>query len=238
MNAMRALRADLFTVVGSQIMGSFWERLIQPHVFGMLAARFGDMTNVNASKNPYDKIANGQFILVPRDVYDRAGGHEAVRTHIAEDLRLAQEWTRLGYSVQVIGAFDYLETRMYEGFGELWRGWGKNIWAAGRDSIGMGRRTQAVVRIIAPFAPLWEIAPALALVLGLAGIVPTAVLVWGAITYAINTLFWVLFHIGLRSPAWYAALNPLAATVLMAMFARATWRHDLVEWKGREYRSR
>ncbi len=238
MNALREVRADLFTVVGSQIMGSFWERLIQPHVFGMLAARFGDMKHVNASRNPYDKIANGQFILVSRETYDRAGGHEAVRTHIAEDMRLAQEWTRLGYSVQVIGAFDYLETRMYEGFGELWRGWGKNIWAAGRDSIGMGRRTQAVARVIAPFIPLWEIAPALAIVLGIAGIAPTAVLIWGAISYTINTLFWVVFHIGIRSPAWYAALNPLAASVLMAMFARAVWRNDLVEWKGREYRSR
>ena len=61
---------------------------------------------------------------------------------------------------------------------------------------------------------------------------------WGAITYAINTLYWVLFHVGIRSPAWYAALNPLAAAVLMAMFARATWRNDRVEWKGREYISR
>ncbi len=161
-----------------------------------------------------------------------------MRTHIAEDLRLAQEWTRLGYSAQVIGAFDYMDTRMYAGFGEIWRGWGKNLWAAGRDSIDMGRHTQAVVRIVAPVVPLWEIAPVIAIALGVAGIVPIAVLAWGAITYAINTLFWVLFHIGLRAPVWYAALNPLAASVLVAMFARAVWRNDRVEWKGREYRSR
>ncbi|HEV8410129.1 MAG TPA: glycosyltransferase family 2 protein [Gemmatimonadaceae bacterium] len=238
MNAMRDVRADLFTVVGSQIMGSFWERLIQPHIFGMLAARFGEMKRVNSSANPYDKIANGQFILVTRDVYDRAGGHEAVRTHIAEDMRLAQEWTRLGYSVYVTGAFDYLETRMYEGFGELWRGWGKNLWAAGRDTLEMAPAVLAVVRVASPFVTLWEIAPAAAILLGLAGLVPAMVLAWGAITYTINTFFWVLFHIGLRSPAWYAALNPLAAIVLMGMFARAAWRNDRVEWKGREYLSR
>jgi chlorobactene glucosyltransferase len=238
MNAMRDVRADLFTVAGAQTMETFWERLIQPHVFGMLAARFGDMARVNRSKNPYDKIANGQFLLMTRDIYDRAGGHEAVRTHIAEDMRLAQEWTRLGYSVHVVAAFDFMATRMYAGLAEIWRGWGKNLWAAGRDTMEMGPTTQAVVRVVAPLIPLWEIAPAIAIVLGLAGVVPIGVLLWGAIAYAINTLFWLIFHVVLRSPLWYAALNPLAAAVLMAMFARATWRNDRVEWKGREYRSR
>ena len=104
----------------------------------------------------------------------------------------------------------------------------------------MGRHAQAVVRVIAPLMPLWEIAPAIGrIALGIAGLLfPTAVLLWGAITYTINTLFWALFHIGIRAPVWYAALNPLAASVLMAMFVRATWRNDRVEWKGREYRSR
>jgi chlorobactene glucosyltransferase len=238
MNAMRKVGADLFTVAGSQIMESFWERLIQPHVFGMLAARFGDMRRMNRSENPYDKIANGQFLLMPRDVYDRTGGHESVRTHIAEDMRLAQEWTRLGFRVHMMSAFDYMETRMYAGFAELWRGWGKNLWAAGRDTMEMGPALTSVVRVVAPLVPLWEIAPVIAIALGIGGVVPAVVLVWGAITYAINTTFWVIFHIGLRAPKWYAALNPLAALVLMAMFVRATWRDDHVEWKGREYRSR
>ena len=131
MNAMRELRADLFTVVGARkSWDHFGQRLLQPHVFGMLAARFGDMRRVNRSGNPYDKIANGQFLLVSRDVYDRAGGHEAVRTHIAEDLRLAQEWTRLGYSVQVIaGACSTFmdHARMYAGFGELFGAAGEKI---------------------------------------------------------------------------------------------------------------
>ncbi len=238
MNAMRERRADLFTVGGSQTMETFWERLIQPHVFGMLVARFGNTEKVSRSANPLDKIANGQFMLMRREVYDRAGGHEAVRTHVAEDLRLAQEWTRLGYSVQIVAGFDYMTTRMYEGFGEVWRGWGKNIWAAGRDTVSAGPALQTVLRVLAPLVPLWEIAPAAAIVLALAGVVSVGVGIWGAIAFTINTLFWILLHIAFRAPAWYALLNPLAAIVLMGMFARAAWKGDRVEWKGRAYVSR
>lgn len=238
MSAMRERGADLFTLVGSQTMESFWEKLIQPHVFGMLAARFGDTERANRSKNPYSKIANGQFLLLRRDVYDRAGGHEAVRTHVAEDLRLAQEWTRLGYTVIVVTAFDHMTTRMYEGFGEIWRGWGKNLWAGGRDTLEMGPALMAVMRVVTPLAPLWEIGPVIAIALGLAGVLPVAFLVWGSICYAISSLFWMLIHAAFRAPLWYALLNPLAAVVLMAMFIRASWRGDKVEWKGREYTSR
>jgi chlorobactene glucosyltransferase len=238
MNAAALRGADLFTVGGSQTMETFWERLLQPHVFGMLVARFGDTERVNRSTDPYDKIANGQLMLMKRDVYDRAGGHAAVRTHVAEDLRLAQEWTRLGYSVQIVEGFDYLTTRMYEGFGEIWRGWGKNIWAAGRDTISAGPALQALLRVAAPLVPLWEIAPPAAMLLALAGIMPAAAGVWGAIAFAINTLFWVVMHAAFRAPLWYAALNPLAACVLLAMFVRAAWRGDKVEWKGRSYVSR
>ena len=238
MNAMRERRADLFSVAGSQSMETFWERLLQPHVFGMLVARFGSTDRTNESRNPLDKIANGQFMLMRREVYDRTGGHEAVRTHVAEDLRFAQEWTRLGYSVQVVEGFDDMSTRMYAGFGEIWRGWGKNIWAAGRDTIQGGRAARALIRLVAPLVPLWEIAPTLAVVLALLGLAPAAVGVWGGIAYALSTLYWVVMHVGLRAPAWYAVLNPLASCVLLALFVRAAWRGDRVEWKGREYRSR
>jgi len=238
MTAMSARGADFLTVAGSQTMDSFWERVIQPHMFGLIVARFGSMERINGSTNPYDKIANGQFMLMRREIYDRAGGHEAVRTHVAEDLRLAQEWTRLGYSVQFVEGFDFMSTRMYEGLGEIWRGWGKNIWAAGRDTVDGGPMIRMLTRIAAPLVPLWEIVPPVMIVLALTGVVSPAAGVWGAIAYTCSTLFWVVLHIAFRAPVRYALLNPLASVVLMGMFARATWRGGRVEWKGREYISR
>lgn len=238
LSAMRKRNADLFTVAGAQTMETFWERLLQPHVFGILLARFGDLNRVNASDDPMDKIANGQFMLMRSDTYDRAGGHEAVRTHVAEDLRLAQEWTKLGFSVQIVEAFDYMSTRMYAGFGEIWRGWGKNIWAAGRDTISDDPLIRGAVRVAAPLVPLWEIVPFLAMVLALAGLAPVAFGLWGAVAYGLNTLYWAIMHLAFRASVLYAPMNPLAACVLCALFANASWRGDRVEWKGRSYVSR
>ncbi len=237
MNAMHERHADLLTVAGVQIMETFWERLLQPQVFGMLLARFGGTERMSRSGNPYFKIANGQFVLVRRGVYDRAGGHEAVRAHVAEDLRFAQEWTRLGYSVQMVAGLDQMSTRMYEGFDEIWRGWGKNVWAAGRDTMPAGAALQEVFRVLGPLAPLWEVAPAVAMVLALVGAVSAAAGVWGAITYAIGALFWIVVRRAFRAPAWYALLHPVAAGIVAAMLARASWRGSRVEWKGREYLS-
>ena len=237
MNAMHERNADLFTVAGVQIMETFWERLLQPQIFAMLLARFGGTERVSRSTNPYSKVANGQFILVQRAAYDRAGGHESVRGHVAEDMRLAQEWTRLGYSVQMVAGFDQMSTRMYEGFEEIWRGWGKNVWAAGRDTVPAGPALRALYRVLGPLAPLWDVTPAAAIVFALAGVVPAAVGVWGAASYAAATLFWIVVRRAFRAPAWYAFLHPVAACVVTALLVRASWRGSLVEWKGREYRS-
>ena len=95
---------------------------------------------------------------------------------------------------------------------------------------------QRVIRVVAPLAPLWEIVPdgrdrARA---GWDSRPPR--LARGAPPrYAFTTLFWVMLHVAFRAPVWYAVLHPLAACVLMAIFARAAWRGDRVEWRGRSY---
>jgi hypothetical protein len=75
------------------------------------------------------------------------------------------------------------------------------------------------------------------MILALVGAVPAAVGVWGAVTYAIITLFWVVVRRAFRAPAWYALLHPMGAGVVTALLVRASWRGSLVEWKGREYLS-
>ena len=130
--AMRALAdrpADLISVMGRQELGTFWERLLMPQVFVVIISRYGGLEQMSRSTDPYEKIANGQFFLVRRNAYDRAGGHETVRDHVAEDLRIAQEVCRAGGAVHFLDGRGYLATRMYDGLGELIRGWEKNVYA-------------------------------------------------------------------------------------------------------------
>jgi chlorobactene glucosyltransferase len=237
MDAARERGADLLSVGGAQVMDTFWERLLQPHIFGLLIARYGNSERMSRSTNPLDKIANGQFLLARRTTYDACGGHAAVRSHVAEDLRMAQEWTRLGYSVQLLAGDAHLATRMYHGLSELMRGWGKNIYAAGKDTLPLRFPGRRVLRVVYPAPALWELAPALVALAALAGFASPAAGAWGAVAYAASTLFWVVVHSVMGAPRRYAPLHPLAAAVVFVMLARAAWAGDRVEWKGRVQRS-
>jgi len=238
MNAAAARNADLFSVAGGQTLGSFWERVVLPHVFTLILMRYGGTERVSRSHDPFMKIANGQFILVRRSAYDAMGGHEAVRTHVAEDLRLAQEWCRRGLSVQIVAGLDFMTTRMYHSLGELARGWGKNVYAAGRDTVPLGPVGQLALRLAFPFPALWEIVPAMVAILALLGVVSTTAGAWGLACYCLTTLFWMVVYAGMRQPLRYALLHPLASLVIFWILAAAAWRGASVEWKGRRYVSR
>lgn len=235
MNAMRVRGADLFSVGGAQVMETFWERLVQPHIFSMIVARYGSTERLSRTTDPYGKLANGQYVLVKRAAYDATGGHEAVRAHVAEDLRMAQEWCRQGFSVQVVEGFNHMRTRMYHGFGEIARGWGKNLYAAGRDTVRLGRIGGAMLRLLFPLPALWEIVPAVVGVAALFGAVPAAAGVWAAVAYMASLLYWLAVHHVMGAPLRHALLHPLAALAIFGIMTRAAWKGARVEWKGREY---
>ena len=237
-HAMNARGADLLSVAGDQKMETFWERLLQPHIFILIFATFGGTDTTSRATNPKSKIANGQWMLMRRHAYERSGGHEAVRTHVAEDLRLAQEFCRHGFSVQIVMAMEHLSTRMYEGLGEIVRGWGKNVFAAGRDVLPLGPAGQLILRLVFPFPALWEIVPAAVAVAGALGVVAPAVGTWGAVVYGVTVLYWAAIHHRMKAPVAYALLYPMAALMIFGIFTRAAWKGSQVEWKGRHYESR
>lgn len=238
MNAMRMRGADLLSVGGRQLTETFWERLIQPHIFLMIVARYGSTERLSRTTDPFGKLANGQYLLAARAAYDAAGGHEAVRAHVAEDLRMAQEWCRLGYSVQLVEGFNHLRTRMYHGLGEIARGWGKNIYAAGRDTLRLGPAGHAVLRLLFPVPALWEIVPAAVAVASVLGLASPGAGAWGAIAYAATSVQWLVVHrvMGVSLP--HALLHPLASIAIFGIMTRAAWKGERVEWKGRVYVSR
>jgi len=235
--AMRARRADMLSIAGHQLAETFWERLIQPQVFTMIVLRYGSVERMSRSTNPLDKIVNGQCFMVTRAAYDAAGGHERVRENVAEDLRMAQEVCRSGGSVQMLEGPDFIATRMYEGLGELMRGWSKNVYAAGRDTVPLGPVGQAILRAVYPWPALFNVVPFVAGVLALAGVFTPSVFWWGLTCYLAFALFEVVVMLISRVSIGYAFLHPLAGVMMFVLFGRAAWRGSRVEWKGREYRS-
>jgi glycosyltransferase involved in cell wall biosynthesis len=118
------VRADLFSISPEQETGSWIERMVQPVVFAELAFAFPP----RRVSDPSDPVvaANGQFVLVRRQVYERLGGHKAVSNKILEDVELARIFKVSGYVVWFENS-QLVKTRMYRDFGSLVEGWTKNL---------------------------------------------------------------------------------------------------------------
>jgi chlorobactene glucosyltransferase len=230
--ALERERADLVTVAPWQRCVTFWERLVMPQVWLLLALRYHP-SRVNRATRERDVIANGQFILVPRKSYEAVGTHQVVRDEVAEDLALAQAFHRAGRRIHFAFAERLMETRMYQSLPHIVEGWSKNMYLGGRRSFPEDPVLRALVPVmlIASFA-FWLVPP-VALAAAGSAVVPAA-----AAATALSAAFWTLISYGMRIPPWYGLLYPIGALVGLYIGMRSTWRGARrVEWRGRVYES-
>ena len=231
---MGRIRADLLSVAGAQELGTFWERVVQPQLFGMLVNWIGGTEGVTNARRAEAVMANGQCFFMTRTAYDAIGGHAAVRHAVAEDVMIAQHAFRGGYKVGLVLGIDQLSTRMYTSLDEIIRGWGKNVYAGGRMVLPAGP-IRAFYPVALLLAPVYSLLPPLLFLRGLLGFgSPTAAL-GGAVALGCMMLWWSLVYRWLRLPVWYAAVYPIGALVQLWIFIVAIVRGQRVEWKGRIY---
>lgn len=220
---------DLVSVIARQEMVTFWERLVQPHVFLVLASRVGDLQRINRTRVEWDGIANGQFILTARAAYEAAGTHEAVKDRVAEDLALAQAYVRHGLNIFLLHGPAYLTTRMYRSLAQIVEGWSKNL------ALG-------VPLTIPPIPLLRRAAPYLMWLPSVVWVAPPVLWAmyggsWALATIVISLLCWGIVYWAEGAPLRYVVLYPLGAAMVAYIMLRSTWRGSRkVEWRGRQYR--
>jgi hypothetical protein len=205
-----------------------------PQIWFLLGVRYHPLA-VNRARRARDVIANGQFIMVRRDAYERVGTHAAVRGEVAEDLALAQAFFSAGLRSWFAFAESLMETRMYESLPHLVEGWSKNIYLGGRRSFPDEPVRRAMVPLALITAIAFWLVPPLVLAGALAGAWPALTTAAAAAT-GLSVCFWMLMSAGMRIPVRYGILYPLGAGVLLYVVARSTWRGSRrVEWRGRTY---
>ncbi len=101
----------------------FWETIIQPVCTAVLMM-WHNPEKVNDPKRP-EAYANGAFMLIRRETYERIGGHERVRTSLCEDMQLARNAKSAGVTLRIIQNTDLYTTRMYDTFARVWGGWSR-----------------------------------------------------------------------------------------------------------------
>ena len=245
--------ADALTLLGRQIMETFWERLVQTHIMAAMIFRFPNPGRPLAPERWRDAIANGQFMLFERGAYEEIGGHEAVKGEIVEDQRLAQILCRSGKRLALRAAETVFATRMYRSLDELIEGWSKNLALAARQSVPrwavpivmpVGIAVSVLIWIVPPVVLLMSLAGvgsggSLAAVDpggSLAGVGLSGWVTWSAWITGLSVVAWSLVSRRLEAPFWAGAFYPLAAGVVNYIFLRSWIRGGHVEWKGRHYR--
>ena len=114
-------------------METWWERALILQIYWMLSRKY-TFEKVNDPKL-LDAAANGQFILVQRDVYESVGGHLAIANELLEDVALARLVKRNGSRLYFASGLGIVRTRMYRSFGAMWEGWTKNLYALTGGSL-------------------------------------------------------------------------------------------------------
>jgi chlorobactene glucosyltransferase len=231
-------KADMFTIMTFQILGSFWERVVMPLVMTALSVGFSPRKVNDPTRK--DAIANGQFILIKRSVYVAIGGHESVKNQIVEDKAISEQVKWNGYRLIVADGREAARTRMYTSLPEMWEGWTKNIYLGLRDQKGLlylGVFGAIVALLAALFLPIWPL-------LGVSWLLHGGT--WMAWLVLLESLIFWGYLIAVRAQVcrsmdispWYALTTPLGAAVFAAMMITSAFRvisGKGVSWKGRNY---
>jgi len=210
---------DLVSPWPRQLAGGLAERLVQPLQQWLWATTL-PLRLAERSPRPSLAAANGQFLVLTRRGYDRAGGHAAVGGEVLEDIALLRAVKRSGGRGAPMDGSRLASCRMYDDWPSVRDGWTKSLWAAVDGSPA--RSVAAAAALTAVFV----VPPVAALRGSRAGLLGYAAGVLGRVAVAVRT----------GGRAWPDALaHPVSVLVLDLLMARSVRgrRRGTLAWRGR-----
>lgn len=210
---------DLVCPYPRQVAESVGERLVQPLLQWSWSTTL-PLRLAEQSTRASLSAGNGQFLVVDRATYRRAGGHAAVRTEVLDDVALVRAVKAVGGRGGLVDGTDLATCRMYDGWTELRDGYAKSLWSAfgtpsGAVAVNAGL---GLVYVLPPLAAVLRRSP-VGLVGYLAGVA-------GRVLVARRT--------GAR--VWPDTLAHPASVSTFAWLTALSWRRHrrgALTWKGR-----
>src|SRR5260370_5062794 len=130
--------AALVSLSPEKFTETWYEKALIPFIYLRLARRFSYENGNDPSSTAAS--ANGQFLIMRRDVSDAIGGHSAVAGEVLEDVALALRVKAAGHRIWFGSGNGVVRVRMYRSFPAMWQGWKKNLYRL------MGGTPWAVIR--------------------------------------------------------------------------------------------
>lgn len=207
-----------------QVTEAWYEKALIPFVYCRLARRFS-FADVNDPKSKA-AAANGQFLLIRRDVYEAIGGHARFAGEVLEDVALAGAVKSAGHRIWFGPGKGIVRARMYRTFGAMWEGWKKNLYRLmGGTPWKVFREGESVFPWVALLMILLGIKFPAAMFAGVLLLVLRQTSYGSELVRNQYPLSFIIYYI----PAVFLYTGVLAASYL-------GHRRGKVRWKGREYR--
>ena len=215
--------AALVSFSPEQVTETWYEKALIPYIYLRLAKRFS-YEKVNDPNSPA-AAANGQFLMMRRDVYDAIGGHSSVAGEVLEDVALAARVKAAGHRISFGSGKGIVRVRMYRSFQAMWQGWKKNLYRL------MGGTRWAVYREMESTLP-WI--PLLLIVAGLK--YPFLLFLGILLLIARQTSYGLELARNQYPFSFIFCYVPAVALYLAVLWA--SYRSHVngrIQWKGREY---
>ena len=229
--------ADLVSVLPETRAETFWQATTTLAVACLLTHLF-PLSRVNDPRKKDLALAAGGFLFVRRSLYEKVGGHEAVRSEIVEDIELARLVKKAGGKLRVAPCSGLASTHMYGNLGEIWRGLRKNAYAIldyRPFRLGFGVLMALAMAWIPPIA---AISGLILMGKGVAGASRLAMA--GGIGWTLMALSILPFVVVMGLPIWHSLCFPGGVTLYSAIASSSAWHHGRgrIMWKGVTYDSR
>ena len=227
-------RLDLLALFPKLEMEGFWENVLMPYL--AVSYFFGPAFWVNSDAQKRFAAGGGAGMLVRASAYRSAGGHEALRASVIDDIGLAVGVRRAGGRCRMAMADDRVRLRMYRGLRQVFDGFTKNISFVFEGGMGLLLAASILFTLLA-----WSLPAIVLLAAALGAPVPSGDVTLAAVSFLTTVVARAGLSAYLRYPLWTAATQPLTAGVWGAILLRSlTWRffHRRVHWRGRTYDAR
>ncbi len=217
---------DLLSYSPEQETDSWGELALMPVVFADLVRTYPP-ERVNDPADP-TVAANGQYILVRREVYEALGGHQAVANKVLEDVELARLFKASGHRILFRHGAGLVRTRMYRSFRAMCEGWTKNLALLFRHPLRL-----ALIRSL-EFILILGLPIAAAILLSKHHPIGLAMLAGAAFFYLFFLVRVWRAHFPMRANLMALLGLPLFVILLMRSYLHTNVQ-GAVTWKGRTY---
>lgn len=236
--AAAAEEFDLVSLSPRFILKTVGELWLQPALLMTLIYRFGP---TGAQGSGAERVmANGQCFLCRRSLLDALGGYTAARQSFCDDVTLARYAAEQGARVGFWDGAALLKVRMYEGFSETWREWGRSLDL--KDASSQGQVAGDLWFLTSTQALPWIATPLL--ILGLFGGATLPIqLTLGinlsllAVRFALQWAILPSYDLSQAQGSWAFWLSPLADPLAVIRIWLSSLRTP-TQWRGREYAGR